>query len=340
MSGETGFERSKRAAAIMGVATSVALAAGCSGGSAHLARLVPAKPHTIPPATASPIVSVVCIRAGTYFGAIANKFTEVKDPATLQRAAATALQAATRSTQLADQAVGAGDTEVAASLDAVALDLRAIGDGAEALRPDAVQNAVQDLDKDIKVLESACRIRPRGVATEPPQSEDTASPTPAAAPDVIPASRTRVGCPAEAVAAQTVSLGLRVQILKADQFDYDVCVITRGGQRISPVPYSGQRHVSAFLATFPTGGYFAVDSLNHIFVNLAPGQISGVLVVIPNSAGATILGPIPGAQIAGVAGAPFTLQVGVNDCMPTCAGGATTYKTYHWDTTAAEYVAG
>jgi hypothetical protein len=214
----------------------------------------------------------------------------------------------------------------------------------------------------LTLAEVAPARRPRPARTEAQAASPTAratavAPSPAASPTPTPAPSTPArsalptgalptamllpGCPAAPAVAGTTSQGTVIRVVSRNQFSYDVCFVLPGGLSLHVAPPAGLRSAGASVGTFPGGGYFATDSLGHVFINLNPGNISGVLVIVPQgSHPPLVFGPVPGASVAGAAGSPFTLTVSNDACNPNCASGSTSYHTLVWDGSANTYVYG
>ncbi len=172
--------------------------------------------------------------------------------------------------------------------------------------------------------------------TPPTNGSSPAAPAPARTGE--PADRLLGGCPLGPTIAHTKQpSGLQLTLIQASQFDVELCLTLPTGQVVHPAPDPGSPGYGSGITTFSDQTYFAVDSLGHTFINITPGNLAGVAVVIPQGNSVKIIGPVPGARVD-QSTTPFHLKVSRDDCHPNCAQGQTTYTFEDWDAQFATYV--
>lgn len=144
------------------------------------------------------------------------------------------------------------------------------------------------------------------------------------------AAATAPGCPAGKVYGSLTEDGVTYTAVDTEGSPfYAVCVRLRDGDAFHQVESS-----NGFTA-FRDGSYFAVDKLGHVFANLAPGNIEGVLVLVPGRNTVKVLG----IYVASVDESTpvFTLSIMRRICVPACASGKELHFRAVWDPATDTY---
>jgi len=148
-------------------------------------------------------------------------------------------------------------------------------------------------------------------------------------------ARLAAGCPAGSPTATWTGSGITLTVVTTSSANVELCLLLPSGEQVHPVQ-DGASGYGAFIDQFPDGSYFKADSLGHVFLQIGPGNISGVTVVVPAGKRTRVLGPIAGGAVDAGAN-PFRITVTSNDCTPNCAKGHLTTKLIRWHPAQGDY---
>ncbi|HEY5335472.1 MAG TPA: hypothetical protein VIJ71_05560 [Mycobacteriales bacterium] len=146
------------------------------------------------------------------------------------------------------------------------------------------------------------------------------------------AASTAPGCPTGKVVDTITRAGqtyTAVAALNGGLPDY-VCARLTDGSVLHQVQ-SGEG-----LEPFPDGAYLAVDGLGHVFANIDPGNVTGVLVLVSGRDTVKMLGIYQGSVDQTTS--DFALTIAQRLCDPNCAEGGSLHFRAVWDAATDTYV--
>lgn len=186
------------------------------------------------------------------------------------------------------------------------------------------------------VLAVAAAVAIGLAVTAGPSSQATVVPAQPTELNMTGAAPTAPGCPAGKVLQSITRDGVTYIAVAGSDLDPAGSGFDAVCARLADGTVVHQAEFGNGLEPFPDGSYLAVDQLGHVFANLAPGTIDGMLVLVPGRDKVKMLGIYAGSVDRTTP--VFTLSIAQPTCDPNCAYGEVLHFRAVWDAATDTYV--